>query len=119
MREYFEKNEGLGILSTADRDGNVNAAVYSRPNFLDEKTVAFIMPDRLTHANLGSNPRAVYLFVEQGTKARGKRLYLNKTREEKNSETIERLRRSSHGDPEEDHFLVVFSIERVLPLLGA
>ena len=104
--------------SCPDHDGNVNAAVYSRPNFLDEKTVAFIMPDRLTHANLGSNPKAVYLFVEQGTKSRGKRLYLNKTSEEKNSETIDRLRRSSHGDPAEDHFLVVFRIERVLPLIG-
>jgi len=107
------------VLSTSDRDGNVNAAVYSRPNFLDDDTVAYIMPDRLTHANLGFNPKAVYLFVDRGSVSRGKRLYLTKTREEKNSETIERLRRSSHGNPEEDHFLVVFRIERVLPLVGA
>ena len=52
LREYFEKNEGKAILSTADGDGKVDAAVYARPHFLDDDTIALIMRDRLTHHNL-------------------------------------------------------------------
>ena len=61
--EYFEKTKGTGILATADGTGQVDAAVYARPHFLDEQTVAFIMADRLSHKNLQSNPHAAYLFV--------------------------------------------------------
>jgi hypothetical protein len=84
LAEYFEKAEGIGILSTADSNGKVNAAVYGRPHVIDEKTIAFIAADRLTHANLQDNPSAAYLFKENGSFT-GKRLYLTKSREEENS----------------------------------
>jgi hypothetical protein len=66
LKTYFENTSGLGILSTADYSGQVDAAVYSRPHFMDDGTVAFIMRDRLTHNNLQSNPHAAYLFKEDG-----------------------------------------------------
>jgi len=56
---------------------------------MDENNIAFIMADRLTHKNLESNSRAVYLFMESGEKYAGKRLYLTKTKEEKNSPVID------------------------------
>lgn len=56
LAEYFEKTNGVGILSTADEKGKVNAAIYGRPHFMDENTVAFISSDRLTHANLKKIP---------------------------------------------------------------
>ena len=56
LKEYFETNKGFGILATADDQGRTNAAVYSRPHFMEDGTVAFIMRDRLTHNNLTSNP---------------------------------------------------------------
>jgi hypothetical protein len=86
LQEYFEQNKGYGILATADKSGKVNAAIYAKPYFIDENTAAFIMAERLTHANIKSNPRAAYLFIETGGGYSGKRLYLKKTREEENVE---------------------------------
>ena len=48
LYEYFENTKGLGVLSTADGQGHVNAAIYSRPHILDNDTAAFIMRDRLS-----------------------------------------------------------------------
>ena len=66
LAEYFESTKGLGVLGTADAEGNVDMAVYSRPHVIDETTVAFIMRERLSYANLQSNPKAAYLFTERG-----------------------------------------------------
>ncbi|RPI75018.1 MAG: pyridoxamine 5'-phosphate oxidase family protein [Desulfobacteraceae bacterium] len=119
---YFENSRGVGVLSTADKDGKVNAAIYSRPHFMEEDTVAFIAADRLTHANLQANPSAVYLFKEQNS-YEGKRLYLIKTREEKDSPLIDEIRRRKHHhtevkDKAESRFLVYFKVDKVLPLIG-
>ena len=46
LSEYFENSKGVGILSTADKEGKVNAAIYSRPHFMGEDTIAFIAADR-------------------------------------------------------------------------
>jgi hypothetical protein len=71
LDEYFGKTRGVGVLSTADASGRVNAAIYGRPHFMDDGTIAFIMADRLTHANLQSNPSAVFLFRKKApTKAK-------------------------------------------------
>ena len=58
LKQYFENTKGLGILSTADSSGKVDAAVYARPHFMDDGTLALIMRDRLSHYNLQSNPHA-------------------------------------------------------------
>ncbi|NNL77836.1 MAG: pyridoxamine 5'-phosphate oxidase family protein, partial [Desulfobacterales bacterium] len=56
LKEYFANIEGTGILATADGEGRVDAAVYARPHFMEDGTIAMIMRDRLTHHNLQSNP---------------------------------------------------------------
>jgi len=123
LSEYFEKSKGRGVLATADGSGAVGIAVYSRPHFMEDGTVAFIMADRLSHKNLGSNPQAAYLFMEEGPRYKGKRLFLTKVREEKDSERIEKLRRRKgytipDADKDKPVFLVYFRIEKVLPLIG-
>jgi len=119
LKNYFETTSGTGILSTADKNGNVDAAIYSRPHFLEGDTLAFIMRDRLSHKNLESNPHAVYMFIEDGPGKKGTRLYLTKIKEEKNSERIDSLkRRKKQFDPGEDKFLVFFELDRQRPLLG-
>jgi hypothetical protein len=119
LKEYFETAKGIGILSTADKDGNVNAAVYSRPHFMEDGTIALIMRDRLSHHNLQSNPQATYLFKEDGAGYRGKRLYITKLREEQNTKLLESLRRRrvSYGE-DKIRFLVFFEINRERPLVG-
>ena len=119
LQEYFECKKGFGVLATADSNGKVDAAVYSRPHFLEKETVAFIMHDRLTHHNLQSNPAATYLFVEEGTGYQGKRLYLQKTREENNPELVNKIKRRKYSDgKEEPTFLVYFTVAKELPLVG-
>ncbi len=119
LKEYFESTKGIGVLSTADKDGKVNAAVYARPHFLEDGSVAFIMRDRLTHLNIQSNPHAAYLFVEDGPGYKGKRLYLTKVREEEDGELIDSLRRRSYkDDKDKKRFLVLFKLDDTLPLLG-
>jgi len=123
IAEYFEKTQGRGILATADKDGNVDAAVYAKPKILDDNSIAFIMRDRLTHANVDSNPHASYLFLEhEGGGYKGIRLTLTKTHEEKDSERLYALRRPDHNaiqETEEERgplFLVVFKIDGIRPI---
>ena len=120
LEKYFEQKKGIGVLSTSDASGRVNAAVYARPHFMADGTVTFIMAERLTHDNLETNPWAVYLFVEQGQGYQGKRLYLKKARDEKNAELVTEIcRRCDYSgyDISSKH-VVFFTIEKVLPLIG-
>ena len=119
IKEYFDTTKGLGILSTADSDGKVDAAIYARPHFMEDGTLAFIMRDRLSHHNLQSNPHAVYLFKEEGSGYRGKRLYLTKVREDQNAELLQSLkRRKTEYSNSEERFIVFFKLEKNIPLVG-
>jgi len=119
LGQYFDQTKGFGVLSTADSNGKVDAAIYARPHLMEDGTLAFIMRDRLSHHNLQSNPHATYLFKEDGPGYRGKRLFLTMTGEEKNTELLESLRRreSAYGNGE-DRFLVFFKLIKELPLVG-
>jgi hypothetical protein len=120
LKDYFESTKGVGVMATADADGKVDAAIYARPHFMEDGTIAMIMRDRLTHHNLQSNPHAAYLFIEDGPGYKGKRLFLTKVREEQDSELLYSLRRRQYpNDKEEAKFLVFFKLNKELPLVGA
>ncbi|MCX8037814.1 MAG: pyridoxamine 5'-phosphate oxidase family protein [Candidatus Sumerlaeia bacterium] len=122
LKAYFENTRGIGVLATADSSGKVDAAIYARPHVMDDGSVAFIMLDRLTHANLQSNPHAAYLFLERSDDAKkyeGIRLFLTKTGEETDAEKIHALRRRLCPEDEQARFLVYFKVDKVLPLIGA
>jgi hypothetical protein len=121
LSEYFGKTKGRGVLATADSEGKVDAAVYASPHVLDADTVAFIMRDRLTHHNLQSNPHAAYLFMEDAPGYKGTRLFLSKMREEQDTDLLFSLRRKEYQESEAQRgplFLVVFKVDKVLPLIG-
>ena len=117
---YFDQTKGHGILATADNRGRVNAALYAQPYFMDDSTALFIMAERLTHANLQSNPYATYLFMENGKGYTGKRLYLKKLKEEKNEQLIMDICKKCDYSHYNIHnlYVVFFNIEKVLPLIG-
>ena len=120
LRDYFDQAKGTGILATASKDGEVNMAIYARPHFMEDGSLAFIMRDRLTHANLVENPKACYLFKEE-TGYKGKRLYLTKIGEEKNTEQLYSLLRRAYPNNQYDKenlFLVFFRLERERPILS-
>ncbi|MCJ8500042.1 pyridoxamine 5'-phosphate oxidase family protein [Desulfatitalea alkaliphila] len=121
LKAYFENNRGFGVLATADQQGNVDAAVYSRPHVMADGTLAFIMNDRLSHQYLQSNPHAAYLFREGSEGYQGKRFFLTKIREEQDSELLDQLKRRVYpkDKPHEGpRFLVFFKIDKELPLIG-
>ena len=86
LSEYFEDVEGLGILATADSEGNVDLAIYARPHMVDDETLAFVMAQKTSYTNVQSNPKAAYMFVEKTAGYKGKRLYLSKKSEEADPE---------------------------------
>jgi len=120
ITEYFKTVKGTGVLATVDSTGRVDIAVYSIPHVMDEDTIAFIMTDRLTHQNLQSNPHAAYLFMEEEEKKfKGKRLYLTKIREEKDSPLLDSMRRKAYPNLKGKEYLVYFRVDRIIPLIGA
>ncbi len=119
LKEYFENTDGFGVLATADGEGKVDAAVYARPHFMADGSIAMIMRDRLTHHNLQSNPHATYLFREASPGYKGKRLFLTKVGEEQDTELLESLRRRQYIDEKDEaKFLVYFKLDKELPLIG-
>lgn len=125
LKNYFESAQGLGVLSTANDEGKVNAALYSKPHVIDDAHVAFIMADRLTHANIRKNPHAIFLFKEDGPGYQGKRFYITREKETDDKALIERTCKREYNAPycEPEYltntFLVTFSVRSVEPLVGA
>lgn len=123
IKEYFRNTKGFGILSTSDDKGKVDAAAYASPYVIDDKHVAFIMGDRLSHANIRKNPYAVYLFRQDGTGYEGKRLYLKKEKESDDRKIIESTCKLAWPGPYcgekylKGSFIVYFKVESVLPLI--
>jgi hypothetical protein len=120
-KDYFEKTSGKGFLATAGRSGEVDIAIYSRPHVMEDGTLAFGMTDRLTHANLGENPHAVYAFNEKGYK--GMRLYLEKVSEETEGSLLEKIRKRADevvcpGTGDAIKYVVYFRVTKDLPLVG-
>lgn len=122
LQHYFDSHQGLGILSTADRQGRVDAAVYARPQVMADGRLAMIMRERLTYSNLQQNPHAVYLFVANASGYQGVRLYLQKVGEDDDPQLLQQLTRPCLS-PAEDaaagpKHVVYFRLERALQLIG-
>lgn len=121
LRDYFESADGVGILATSDASGTVDAAIYAKPCIIDENTIAFSMLDRLSYANIRSNPHALYMLLEDTEGYAGKRLYLTKLREETDSDRIKTLKKnhSKIFKPDEiNRHLIYFTIDKIRPLVG-
>jgi hypothetical protein len=122
LTEYFETAEGTGILATADSDGNVDLAVYASPHMMEDETFVLIMSDKLSHANLQTNPKAAYMFIEKTKGYVGKRLYLQKIREENDAELVQSIRRRKRYDEDGESVsassAVYFKVNRIRPLVG-
>ena len=125
LKEYFENVRGIGVLATAEANGQVDAAIYARPHFLGDgdREVSFIMNDRLSHANVESNPHAAYLFIEETAGYVGTRLSLTRIREETDRDKIRAIRRRDvppecDMDDDKKQFLVHFRVDGVRPLIG-
>jgi hypothetical protein len=119
--KVFRGNKGGGDHRHCGRSGKGGYGRVRETLFMEDGTIAFIMADRLTHHNLQSNDHAAYLFMEEGSKSKGKRLFLTKIREEKDTDLLYSLRSKKYSSKKEegkDRFLVFFKIDEVLPMIG-
>lgn len=95
------KAGGVGVMSTAAKDGTVNGAVYALPHRIDERTVAWGMTDRQTYRNVRENPHAFFTYVAPGPGYTGVRLSLRLREVRESGEVLDRIRertRESVGD---------------------
>ncbi|MGD8228657.1 MAG: pyridoxamine 5'-phosphate oxidase family protein [Desulfobacteraceae bacterium] len=79
VMELFNRRPRIGTLSTANRKGEVNVAVFGSPQMIDENTVVMGIGKNRTFANLQENPNAVFIVMEPGKTVmdwKGARLYL-------------------------------------------
>ena len=121
LEQYFEAAHGIGVLATANADGNVDVAQYAKPHFIEDGSIAFIMSHKLSYNNLLSNPRCAYIFIETGENKSGSggvRLYLEKTGEEQDQDKIIALRRKNSDNLDSNRSIVYFNVERTRALLG-
>ena len=94
--------------------------MYAKPHVTGTNSIAFIMRDRLTRANLQTNPQANYMFIEHDHGFHGVRLSLTMTGEEQDEEKIAALSRrpDSGNSKDEERYLVSFQVDRALRLIG-
>jgi hypothetical protein len=77
--DYFNHSPRIGTLSTADKSGKVDSAVFGSPRMVDDRTVVMGLGKNRTFANLQENPHAVFLIMEPGKTPmdwKGVRVYL-------------------------------------------
>jgi hypothetical protein len=121
LAEYFKAVKGTGVLATSDNEGNVDLAIYAKPYVMGKDNIALSMLKRRSLQNLQSNPKAAYMFVEQGRGCKGKRLYLTMLGEETYIERIkeikERHKKLINTETAGKH-LIYFRVRETRPLVG-
>ena len=69
LMAWFNRQPRLGTLATSDGIGNVNNAVFSALNMIDEETVVMAIGANRSLANLKSNPKARLHFFRASAKS--------------------------------------------------
>lgn len=125
LMDYFNKQPRIGVLSTASKDGRVDAAVFGSPQMTDEKTVVVALGKNRTFEYLQENPSAVFTIVEQGETImdwKGVRVYLRMKGYATSGEMLDAYRREIARVVGEDaaamvHAVVTFDVGEVRPLV--
>ncbi|PKL61744.1 MAG: pyridoxamine 5-phosphate oxidase [Methanomicrobiales archaeon HGW-Methanomicrobiales-2] len=123
--DYFNKQPRIGILSTTNKEGKVDAAIFGSPMMVDEKTVVMGLGKNRTFTYLQENPNAVFTIVEQGEAFmdwKGLRVYLKMKEYATSGETLETYRKQVARAAGEDaaamiHASVTFEVTEVRPLI--
>jgi len=125
LMDYFNKQPRIGLLSTANKEGKVDAAIFGSPMMVDEKTVVMGLGKNRTFEYLQENPNAVYTIVEEGETImdwKGLRVYLKMKEYATSGEMLETYRKQIAQVAGEDaaamiHASVTFEVTEVRPLI--
>jgi len=124
LMDYFNKQPRIGCLSTASKDGKVNAAVFGSPRMIDEKTVLMGIGKNRSFANLQENPNAVFIIMEPGKSImewKGVRVYLSMTVCETSGQRLDDIRAQiakvvGESAAKMMHAAVLFAVREVRPI---
>ncbi|MCK8519721.1 pyridoxamine 5'-phosphate oxidase family protein [Methanoculleus sp. 7T] len=125
LMEYFNKQPRIGVLSTSNKNGKVDAAVFGSPQMTDEKTVVVALGKNRTFEYLQENPNAVFTIVEQGETImdwKGVRVYLRMKGYATSGEMLDAYKRGIARVVGEEaaamvHAVVTFDVGEVRPLV--
>jgi len=125
LMDYFNKSPRTGTLSTADKAGNVDSAIFGSPRMTDEKTVVMGLGKNRSLANLQQNPHAVYLIMEPGATLmdwKGVRVYLKAEKIATSGPVLDTFKAQMAKVAGEEaakmiHATVSFSVTEVRPLI--
>ena len=126
VMEMFNRTTRIGALATANKNGDVNAAVFGSPRMIDEDTVIMAIGDNRSYQNLQENPKASFIVIEPGESPmqwKGVRLYLELDAFERYGELLDSFRekiRKMAGDQSADAIVAAlrFRITDVRPLIA-
>lgn len=126
VMEMFNRQTRIGALATANKDGDVNAAVFGSPRMIDEDTVIMAIGDNRSYKNLQENPKASFIVIEPGaspTSWKGVRLYLEVDAFERYGEVLDSFRekiRKVAGSRSADAMIAAirFKVVDVRPLIA-
>ena len=124
--EMFNKTARIGALATANKNGDVNVAVFGSPRMIDDETVIMAIGDNRSYRNLQENPKASFIVVEPGDAPmawKGARLYLEVSEFERYGELLDSFReniRKMAGDKSANAIVAAirFKVTDVRPLIA-
>ena len=124
LMEFFNKQPRLGVLSTANKAGEVNSGYFGSPRMVDEKTIIMALGNNRTLANLQENPNACYMIMEPGKALpdwKGVRMYLKMTECQTSGDTVDTMRkqlveRAGEAAAKMVYAAVTFEVTAVRPL---
>jgi len=125
LMELFNKWPRIGTLSTANKLGEVNVAVFGSPRMVNENTVVMGIRNNRSFRNLERNPKAVFIVMEPGPTVqdwKGARVYLEAVDMETEGKFYEEIKRNivkAFGQEAADlvHAAIRFRITEVRPLV--
>ncbi len=125
VREIMGRPGKLGIMATADRAGNPNAAYFGSPRLAGDGTLVMGLGNCRSLANLAENPRAAFFVVEGspvGFATPGYRLYLKVLKIDRSGPVLQEVREliAAKAGPQVAETIkagVVFEVTGVRPLV--
>jgi len=124
VKEYLSANSKMNVLSTANKAGETNVAMFGSFLLSDDTTMMLMLGENNSYANLKENPHAALLVVlpgRTGMQTEGCRIYLKLRSIEDSGDMFDRIKagvRAKVGNAAEVlKHLVIFDIVKTRPIL--
>lgn len=124
VKECLSSPEKTNVLSTANKDGECNIAMFGSFVWAGDSAIMLLLGDNKTYANLRENPRAALLVTlpgKAGMQTEGCRIYLKVQSIEDGGDTFDKIKagvKARVGDAAEMlKHLVSFDILETRPIV--